>query len=153
MTDIFADVRARVVIALRGVIPDLPDDVAARVEVTPTRDPAHGDMATNAAMVAAKPTRQPPAKLAAALAEALRGQPDIAEAAPAGPGFDITMLEQPTAANPLGVKGSGQAGAMIAPQTVMHAVLDALAPLGVIALDMPATSERVWQAIISYRPV
>ena len=87
MTDIFADFRARVVTALRGVVPDLPDDVAARVEVTPTRDPAHGDMATNAAMVAAKPARQPPAKLAAALAEALAGQPDIAEAAPAGPGF------------------------------------------------------------------
>ncbi len=68
------------------------------------------------------------------------------------PGFDITLVEQPTAANPLGVKGSGQAGAMIAPQTVMHAVLDALAPLGVTALDMPATPERVWQAIVSYRP-
>ena len=62
------------------------------------------------------------------------------------PGLDITLVEQPTAANPLGVKGSGQAGAMIAPQTVIHAVLDALAPLGVTTLDMPATSERVWRA-------
>ena len=96
MSDIFADFRARVVTALRGVVPDLPDDVAARVEVTPTRDPAHGDMATNAAMVAAKPARQPPAKLAAALAEALRGQPDIAEAAPAGPGF-VNLRLRPAA--------------------------------------------------------
>jgi aerobic carbon-monoxide dehydrogenase large subunit len=63
------------------------------------------------------------------------------------PGFSVTLLERPTAANPLGVKGCGQAGAMIAPQTVMHAILDALAPLGVTHLDMPATPERVWRAI------
>ena len=44
-------------------------------------------MATNAAMVAAKAARQPPAKLAQALAEHLRAAPDIAEATPAGPGF------------------------------------------------------------------
>ena len=50
-------------------MPDLPTEIAARVEVTPTRDPAHGDMATNAAMVAAKAARQPPAKLAAALVD------------------------------------------------------------------------------------
>ena len=55
--------------ALRTVVPDLPDDIAARVEVTPPRDPAHGDMATNAALVAAKAARQPPAKLAAAIVE------------------------------------------------------------------------------------
>ncbi|NVN13643.1 hypothetical protein HUK84_21310, partial [Nguyenibacter vanlangensis] len=35
--------------ALRRIVPDLPDEVAARVELTPARDPAHGDMATNAA--------------------------------------------------------------------------------------------------------
>ena len=46
-----------------------------------------------------------------------------------------------------GVKGAGQAGAIAAPHTVMLAVLDALAPLGVAALDMPATPERVWRAI------
>lgn len=57
----------------------------------------------------------------------------------------------PTRANRLGVKGSGQAGAMAAPQTVMNAVLDALAPLGVSQLDMPATPFAVWQAIQSAR--
>ncbi|MGH7042070.1 MAG: xanthine dehydrogenase family protein molybdopterin-binding subunit, partial [Acetobacteraceae bacterium] len=67
------------------------------------------------------------------------------------PGFAITLAENPTAANPLGVKGCGQAGAMIAPQTVMHAILDALAPLGVRGLDMPATPERVWRAIRAAR--
>ena len=63
------------------------------------------------------------------------------------PGFDITLIERPTAANPLGVKGSGQAGCIAAPQTVMAAILDALRPAGVEALDMPATPGRVWEAL------
>jgi carbon-monoxide dehydrogenase large subunit len=63
------------------------------------------------------------------------------------PRFDITLIERPTAANPLGVKGSGQAGCIAAPQTVMAALLDALAPAGVTHLDMPATPERVWRAL------
>ncbi len=63
------------------------------------------------------------------------------------PFFDIELIERPTAANALGVKGSGQAGCIAAPQTVMAAVLDALRPAGVEALDMPATPERVWQAL------
>ena len=63
------------------------------------------------------------------------------------PAFDIELIERPTAANPLGVKGSGQAGCIAAPQTVMAAILDALRPAGVEALDMPATPERVWQAL------
>ena len=65
------------------------------------------------------------------------------------PGFEITLVEQPTGANKLGVKGSGQAGAMAAPQTVVNAILDALAPLGVRHIDMPATPEHVWRAIRS----
>ena len=63
------------------------------------------------------------------------------------PAFDITLVERPTEANPLGVKGSGQAGCIAAPQTVMAAVLDALRPASVKHLDMPATPERIWQAI------
>ncbi len=63
------------------------------------------------------------------------------------PDLDITLTGVPTQANPLGVKGAGQAGAIAAPQTVISAVLDALAPLGVRHIDMPATPERVWQAI------
>ena len=61
--------------------------------------------------------------------------------------LDITLSGVPTNANPLGVKGSGQAGAMAAPQAIIAAVLDALAPLGVTHIDMPATPERVWRAI------
>jgi aerobic carbon-monoxide dehydrogenase large subunit len=63
------------------------------------------------------------------------------------PALDIALDGLPTAANPLGVKGSGQAGAIAAPQTIICAILDALAPLGIEHLDMPATPERVWRAI------
>jgi carbon-monoxide dehydrogenase large subunit len=63
------------------------------------------------------------------------------------PDLEITLIGVPTQANPLGVKGSGQAGAIAAPQTVISAILDALAPLGVTHIDMPATPERVWRAI------
>ncbi len=85
--DIFADLRARVLDALRAVVPDLSDEVAARLEVTPTRDPAHGDMATNAAMLAAKPARRKPQEIAAELAVILARDPMVAAAEPAGPGF------------------------------------------------------------------
>ena len=61
------------------------------------------------------------------------------------PDFDITLTGVPTNANPLGVKGSGQAGAMASPQAIIAAMLDALAPLGVTHIDMPATPERVWR--------
>jgi len=67
------------------------------------------------------------------------------------PSFDIVLVERPTQANPLGVKGSGQAGCISAPQTVMAAVLDALKPAGVQAIDMPATPERIWKAIVARR--
>lgn len=57
----------------------------------------------------------------------------------------------PTGANRLGVKGSGQAGAIAAPATIMNAVMNALAPLGVTHLDMPATPSRIWHAIEAAR--
>ena len=63
------------------------------------------------------------------------------------PPFNITVAGLPTAVNPLGVKGAGQAGCMAAPQTIINAILDALAPLGIGAIDMPATPERIWRAI------
>jgi aerobic carbon-monoxide dehydrogenase large subunit len=68
------------------------------------------------------------------------------------PNLDIILDGLPTKANPLGVKGSGQAGCIAAPQAIVCAVLDALAPLGIEHIDMPTTSERVWQAIRAARP-
>ena len=57
----------------------------------------------------------------------------------------------PSGANRLGVKGSGQAGAIGAPATIMNAVMNALTPLGVRHLDMPATPARIWHAIQAAR--
>ncbi|GBQ17727.1 arginine--tRNA ligase [Komagataeibacter rhaeticus] len=73
--------------ALRTIMPDLPDAALARVEVTPTRDPAHGDLATNAALVISKAARRRPAEIAAGLVTALATVPGIARAEVAGPGF------------------------------------------------------------------
>jgi carbon-monoxide dehydrogenase large subunit len=67
------------------------------------------------------------------------------------PPFDIALAELPTSANPLGVKGSGQAGCIAAPQTIINAIVDALAPLGIEHIDMPATPERIWRAIRAVR--
>jgi carbon-monoxide dehydrogenase large subunit len=63
------------------------------------------------------------------------------------PPLDITFDGVPTRANPLGVKGSGQAGAIASPQAVICAILDALAERGVTHIDMPATPERIWRAL------
>jgi carbon-monoxide dehydrogenase large subunit len=63
------------------------------------------------------------------------------------PTFETHLEGVPTTANVLGVKGSGQAGCIGAPQTIINAILDALAPLGIDHIQMPATSEVVWRAI------
>ncbi|WP_372619284.1 arginine--tRNA ligase [Falsiroseomonas sp.] len=92
--DIFATMRARIVAALREILPDLPEEAFARVQTEPPRDAAHGDMATNGAMVVAKAARQPPQKIATALAERLAALPEVAEATPAGPGFVNLRLKE-----------------------------------------------------------
>jgi carbon-monoxide dehydrogenase large subunit len=53
----------------------------------------------------------------------------------------------PSTTNPLGVKGVGEGGTIAATPTVMNAILDALARLGVTDLPMPATPERIWRAL------
>jgi carbon-monoxide dehydrogenase large subunit len=63
------------------------------------------------------------------------------------PSFTIGHVCTPCTTNPLGTKGCGEAGAIGSPPAVMNAVLDALAPLGVKDLDMPASPNRVWTAI------
>jgi arginyl-tRNA synthetase len=88
--NIFADFNARIVRAVEAL--DLKDKEGAaldlsRIAVEPPRDASHGDLATNAAMVLAKPTGQNPRALAEKLAEALRGDADVASAEIAGPGF------------------------------------------------------------------
>jgi len=63
------------------------------------------------------------------------------------PSISVTSRDVASPTNALGVKGAGEGGTVGAPGAVIHAILDALAPLGVTHLDMPATPERVWQAI------
>jgi len=62
---------------------------------------------------------------------------------------DITLKEHPvpTASNPLGAKGVGEAGVSGSLPALMNAVLDALRHAGVEHFEMPATPNRIWQAI------
>ncbi len=85
--NLFAALRGEVLTALETLAPGLAPEILARVEVTPTKDPAHGDMATNAAMIAAKPAGKNPRELAAGLVEKLSANSGIAKAEAAGPGF------------------------------------------------------------------
>ena len=64
------------------------------------------------------------------------------------PDIELTLVEDmPCTTNPMGVKGAGEAGCIGAPPAVMNALRDALDPLGVTRIDMPATPQRVWRAI------
>jgi carbon-monoxide dehydrogenase large subunit len=61
--------------------------------------------------------------------------------------FEMDENPVPTKTNPLGVKGAGEAGNVGALAAIMNAVVDALSPLGITHIDMPATPEKVWRAI------
>jgi len=63
------------------------------------------------------------------------------------PDLDFVERSTPSPTNPLGIKGCGEAGAAGAPPALINAVMNALAPLGVTQIDMPATPERLWRAI------
>jgi aerobic carbon-monoxide dehydrogenase large subunit len=63
------------------------------------------------------------------------------------PNFVLDTTCTPCTHNPLGSKGCGEAGAIGSPPSVINAVLDALRPMGVKELDMPASPSRVWEAI------
>jgi len=63
------------------------------------------------------------------------------------PSFEMDENPVPTKTNPLGIKGAGEAGNVGALAAIMNAVVDALSPLGITHLDLPATPESVWRAI------
>ena len=63
------------------------------------------------------------------------------------PDIEVDLLEVPSASNPLGVKGAGEAGSVGSPPALINAIIDALAGDGVTHIDMPATPENVWQAL------
>jgi carbon-monoxide dehydrogenase large subunit len=63
------------------------------------------------------------------------------------PDIEVDFIEIPCGTNPLGVKGAGEAGAVGSPPAVVNAIVDALRADGVRSIDMPATPERIWDAI------
>jgi aerobic carbon-monoxide dehydrogenase large subunit len=63
------------------------------------------------------------------------------------PSFNTDTTVTPCPLNPLGVKGVGEIGAIGSPPAVINAIVNALSPLGVKTIEMPATSQAVWQAI------
>jgi carbon-monoxide dehydrogenase large subunit len=71
------------------------------------------------------------------------GVPSAAEVPSMRLGHTVT----PSPTNPLGVKGIGEAGTIVSAPTVINAIVDALAPLGITDIAMPATPERVWSTI------
>ncbi len=82
---LFSDMLARVRAATAPLVGDSVG--LSRIVVEPPRDPTHGDMATNAAMVLAKDAGKKPRELAEAIAAALRGDAHVANVDVAGPGF------------------------------------------------------------------
>ena len=62
------------------------------------------------------------------------------------PQVTVDFSPVPSTTNPLGAKGVGEGGTVASTPTVMNAILDALAPLGVTDVPMPATPERIWRA-------
>ncbi len=63
------------------------------------------------------------------------------------PHFMVDAVETPSPINPLGAKGAGEAGCIGGPPTIVNAVLDALAPLGIESIDMPLRPEKVWATV------
>jgi aerobic carbon-monoxide dehydrogenase large subunit len=63
------------------------------------------------------------------------------------PSFTTDRTETPATSNPLGVKGVGEAGTIASTPAIVNGVLDAIRHLGVTAIEMPTTSQRVWRAL------
>ncbi|HLJ05961.1 MAG TPA: xanthine dehydrogenase family protein molybdopterin-binding subunit [Acetobacteraceae bacterium] len=63
------------------------------------------------------------------------------------PDIEVDLLEVPCTENPLGVKGAGEAGAVGSPPALINAIIDALSADGITHIDMPATPEKIWQAL------
>ena len=111
--NLFSDIRTLVIDSLNGMVADgaLPDGLSFdNVTVEPPRDPLHGDMATNAAMVLAKPAGQKPRDIAEALAAKLADDARVSTAEVAGPGF-LNLRLDPTVwqALPKAILTSGSA--------------------------------------------
>ena len=69
------------------------------------------------------------------------------------PSFETHEMETPSPWNPLGVKGVGESGTVMATAALQNAVLDALREFGIDHLDLPYTPQHVWQAMQEHSPV
>ncbi len=67
------------------------------------------------------------------------------------PGFITDFIETPSPYNPLGAKGAGEAGCIGGPPAIVNAVLDALSPYGITAIDMPLKPEKIWSLLQAAR--
>src|SRR4051794_4058599 len=95
--NVYALVHGRILDALKALQADgaLPAGLDfAHVEVSPPRDAAHGDLASNAAMVLAKTAKMKPRDIAQVLSDKLKSDPDIERIEVAGPGF-VTLAFRP----------------------------------------------------------
>ena len=61
--------------------------------------------------------------------------------------FEVAANEIPTQTNPIGAKGAGEAGTVGSIACAMNAIMDALKPLGIRHIDLPATPQKIWRAI------
>ncbi len=93
--NVFAIFSDRIATALAALYPELDPALLARVTVEPPRDAAHGDLATNAAMVVAKPLGKNPREVASAIAAHFAADGDVASVEVAGPGFINFRLNAP----------------------------------------------------------
>ena len=93
--DVFALFSARIANAMQVLFPEAGADLIARIVVEPPRDPAHGDLSTNAAMVVAKPLGKNPREVAATLVEHFKHDDDVTSVEVAGPGFINFRLGAP----------------------------------------------------------
>ena len=67
------------------------------------------------------------------------------------PAFVTDFIETPSPYNPLGAKGAGESGCIAGPPVIVNAVLDALAPSGIKAIDMPLKPEKIWSLLQAAR--
>ncbi|MDR3472701.1 MAG: arginine--tRNA ligase [Devosia sp.] len=93
--DVFAIFTTRVAEALQALYPELPAELLSRFVVEPPRDAGHGDLSTNAAMIVARPLGKNPREVATAVVARFAGDPDVASAEVAGPGFINFRLNSP----------------------------------------------------------
>ena len=94
--NLFEDLKLHLVRGLDGLVAagDLPEDLPFKnITMEPPRDASHGDMATNAAMVLAKPAKNNPRKIAEMIRPIFEAHPNVASAEIAGPGFINVRLD------------------------------------------------------------